>query len=129
MSRYKPEGYPSLAPYMIVENGEESLSFIERVFGGKRLRTFPDENGKFYHAEIRVGDAVIMLADGGNGWEAAPSYLHLYVEDVDAIFEQAVAAGAEPLQRPEKKDDADKRGGFKAPGGITWWVATQIDQD
>lgn len=129
MTSYKPAGYPSLSPYVIVTDAQASLSFIEKALGGERLRAFPDEEGRMLHAEIRVEDCVIMIADSGDGWEAGQAYLHWYVEDVDAVWRRALENGAEPVQTPVKKEDADKRGGFRDPGGITWWIGTQIDPE
>lgn len=127
MTAYKPAGYPDLSPYMIVEDAEQAMRFIETVLGGERLRLIPDADGRFHHAEIRIGDAVLMMADAGDGWDTTPSHVHLYVADVDATFAKALENGATAIRPPVKKDDADKRGGFKTPGGITFWVSTQVD--
>lgn len=127
MTAYKPAGYPDISAYMIVEDAEASLGFIENVFGGTRLRCYPNGDCKLQHAEIRVGEAVLMIADGIEGWPAIPAHLHCYVPDVDAVYAKALASGATAVQEPIQKDDADKRGGFRDPGGITWWVATMID--
>jgi PhnB protein len=127
MSAFKPNGYPSLSPYLILDDPEASLAFIERMFGGERLRMHKDAEGRIRHAEIRVADSVLMMGGALAGWPAQPVYLHLYVEDVDAVYGRALGLGAQPVQEPARKDDPDRRGGFKDPGGITWWVATQID--
>jgi PhnB protein len=94
--------------------------------GGTELRRFSDPSGKLMHAEVRVGDTVIMLADGTDGWPPMPSYVHVYVSDVDATYTRALAAGATSVQAPVKKDDEDKRGGVKDAGGTTWWIATRV---
>lgn len=127
MPNFKPEGYPSLSPYMIVKDAETSLSFVEKLFGGDRLRLHLNDDGRVRHGEIRVGDAVLMVTDEIEGWPALPAHLHIYVPDVDATYQRALDLGAQGIQEPVRKDDADRRGGFVAPGGITWWVATQMD--
>jgi PhnB protein len=91
------------------------------------LRRFPDAAGKLLHAEVRIDDTVLMLADGGEGWPAFASHVHVYVANVDATYRRALDAGAISVQAPVKKDDADKRGGVKDAGGTTWWIATKME--
>lgn len=122
---FKPAGYTSLAPYLVVDGAERTVAFLEKVFGAQRLRTIPGPGGLLMHAEVRIDDTVLMLADGGEHWPVVPAHVHVYVQDVDATFATAIAAGAESVQEPVKKEDADKRGGFKDAGGTTWWVGTQ----
>jgi uncharacterized glyoxalase superfamily protein PhnB len=123
---YKPAGYTSVAPYLIVDNARRTIEFLVAVFGAERLRSYPNPDGSLAHAEVRVGDTVVMLSDGSGGWPPLPCHVHVYVEDVDAVYRRALEAGAEPIQPPIRKDDEDKRGGFREPGGTTWWVATQV---
>ena len=79
------------------------------------------------HAEVRLDDGVVMLADGTEDWPPLPGHVHVYVADVDETFRRALAAGATVVQEPVKKDDADKRGGVKDAGGTTWWIATKVE--
>jgi PhnB protein len=85
------------------------------------------DDHKLMHAEVRIGDTVLMLADSADGWPSIPAHVHIYVSDVDAVYQRALAAGATSVQEPQKKDDADKRGGVKDSGGTTWWIATQVE--
>jgi uncharacterized glyoxalase superfamily protein PhnB len=79
------------------------------------------------HAEVRIDDTVVMIADGGGAWPAFPSWLHVYVPDVDATYRRALAAGGVSVQEPKAREgDPDRRGGVKDPGGNTWWVSTQV---
>jgi PhnB protein len=123
---YKPEGYTSVAPYLLVEGAAKTVEFLKQVFGAEPLRIIPGEHGELRHAEVRIDDTVVMIADAIEGWPALPSNVHIYVKDVDATFKKALAAGATSVQEPVKKDDADKRGGFRDASGITWWVGTQV---
>ncbi len=91
------------------------------------MRRFATEAGRIAHAEVRIGDSVIMLADSTPDWPGRDSYVHLYVPDVDATYAQAIEAGAVSVQEPMKKDDPDRRAGVKDVGGTTWWIATLID--
>jgi uncharacterized glyoxalase superfamily protein PhnB len=124
---FKPAGYPSLSPYLTVERAAATLEFLKHVFGAEQLRLIPGEGGKIAHAELRIDDSVVMLTEAVEGWPAVPSHVHLYVEDVDAVFARAVAAGGTAVQEPSAKDDGDKRGGFMDPGGTTWWISTQME--
>lgn len=126
-SAHKPNGYTSVAPYLIIDGASRTIEFLTRVFGAEELRRFPDPSGRLMHAEVRIDDTVVMLADSAEGWPPVASYVHVYVPDVDATYRRALAAGATSVQDPVKKDDADKRGGVKDAGGTTWWIATKVD--
>lgn len=125
-SAYKPEGYTSVAPYLIVANAKETLLFLETVFGAQRLRIHESETGRLMHAEVRIDDTVLMFSDPMEGWPAIASHVHIYVTDADATYTRALEAGAESVQAPVQKGDVDKRGGFRDAGGTTWWIATQV---
>jgi PhnB protein len=124
---YKPDGYTSVAPYLIVSGAAKTLAFLERAFGAVEIRRFPGPHGSIMHAEVRLDDTVVMLADGVEDWPPVASHVHVYVPDVDAAYRRALEAGANSVQKPTKKDDADKRGGVIDPGGTTWWISTKID--
>jgi uncharacterized glyoxalase superfamily protein PhnB len=125
-SSYKPAGYNSVAPYLVVAGASGTIEFLEQVFGATELRRFPDPSGKVMHAEVRIADTVVMLGDGGEGWPPQPAHVHVYVSDVDEVYRRALAAGATSVQEPVKKEDEDKRGGVKDAGGTTWWIATRV---
>lgn len=124
---YKPNNYNTVSPYLIVDGASATIDFLKRVFGAVELRRFSDAAGKLMHAEVRIDDTVVMLADGSDGWPAIPSNVHVYVSDVDATYRRALEAGATSVQEPVKKEDEDKRGGVKDAGGTTWWIATRIE--
>jgi uncharacterized glyoxalase superfamily protein PhnB len=124
---YKPANYTAVSPYLIVSGASATIDFLTQALGATELRRFPDPSGRLMHAEVRIGDSVVMLADGAEGWPPVPSYVHVYVEDVDATYKRALAAGATSVQDPLKKQDEDKRGGVKDAGGTTWWIATKVE--
>ena len=124
---YKPENYNTVSPYLIVDGADRTIEFAKAVFGAAELRRFADDAGNIMHAEVRIDDTVVMLADGAEGWPPVPSHVHIYVNDVDTIYKRALDAGAISVQEPVKKDDADKRGGVKDIGGTTWWIATKVE--
>jgi uncharacterized glyoxalase superfamily protein PhnB len=124
---YKPPQYTSVSPYLIVSDADWTIKFLTLAFNATELRRFADGAGKIVHAEVRLDDSVIMVADGTDGWPALPAHVHVYVPDVDAAYRTALQAGAVSVQEPVKKDDPDKRGGVKDPAGTTWWIATKVE--
>jgi uncharacterized glyoxalase superfamily protein PhnB len=92
------------------------MNFLRQVFDAVEIRRFLGANGTIMHAEVRIDDTAVMLADGGPSWPSIPAHVHVYVADVDMTYQRALAAGATSVQEPVKKDDADKRGGVKDAG-------------
>ena len=128
MSLHKPANYSTVSPYLIVNGADATIQFLKRVFDATELRRFPNESGKLMHAEVRIDDTVIMLADGAPpDWPPVASFVHIYVTDVDATYRKALDAGAVSVQEPVKKQDEDRRGGVKDAGGTTWWIATKVE--
>ena len=121
---YKPEGYTSVAPYLIVDGADRTIDFLIKAFGAVELRRFPAPDGGVMHAEVRIDDTVIMLGDSGPEYPAIPAHVHVYVPDVDAAYQKALEAGASSVRPPEQKGDDDRRGGVKDAGGTTWWIGT-----
>ncbi|MDT8304418.1 MAG: VOC family protein [Anaerolineae bacterium] len=123
---YKPENYSTVSPYLIVDGASRTIDFLVAVFDAEELRRFPDDEGKLMHAEVRIDDTVVMLAGAVPEWPATSAHVHVYVADVDATYQRALAAGATPVQEPVQKEDEDKRAGVRDPGGTTWWIATKV---
>ena len=124
---YKPENYNSVSPYLIVNGASATIDFLVDVFGAIELRRFPGDASKVKHAEVRLDDTVLMIADTAEGWPPNPSHVHIYVPDVDATYRRALEAGATSVQAPLQKDDEDKRGGVRDAGGTTWWISTTVE--
>lgn len=127
---YKPAGYNSVSPYLVVTDAAGTIGFLKEVFGAEELRRMedPKKPGRLMHAEVRLDDTVIMLGDCIEGaWPAVEAHVHVYVPDVDATYQKALACGATGVQEPVQKEDEDKRGGFKDAGGTTWWVGTKVE--
>ena len=120
-----PEGYSTISPYMLVDGAQKVIDFAKSVFDATELRLFRGPNGEIKHAEIKIGNSVVMLADSIEGWPAVPSWVHVYVDDVDATYRKGLAAGGVSAQEPrEKEGDPDRRGGLQDPAGNTWWIST-----
>jgi PhnB protein len=127
MSAFKPTGYNSVSPYLIVEGAAATIEFLAAAFDAVEIRRFPAPDGNgIMHAEVRLDDTVVMIADRPAEWPAVPAHVHVYVADVDASYQRAPAAGAESVQEPIKQQDDDKRGGVRDAGGTTWWLATKV---
>lgn len=123
---FKPAGYTSVAPYLIVGDADRTIAFLREALDAVELRRYRSPAGTVVHAEVRLGDTVVMLADGAPGWPPVPAHVHVYVPDVEASYQRALAAGATSVQAPVRKDDDDKRGGVRDQGGTTWWIATKM---
>ncbi|AKJ00168.1 putative glyoxalase superfamily protein PhnB [Archangium gephyra] len=124
---YKPDGYPSVSAYVMVDGAQRVIDFLKKTFDATELRRFDGPEGKISHVEVRIEDSVVMLSDGGGSFPAFPAWLHVYVPDVDATYRRALAAGGVSVQEPQQKqDDPDRRGGVKDPSGNTWWISTQV---
>ena len=127
-----PEGYHSVTPYLIVRGAAAAIEFYTKAFGAVELFRFPAPDGKIGHAEIKVGDSPIMLADeypdmGYNGPQSpgsSPVSLMIYVADVDAVFNQAVTMGATVKEALQDKFYGDRMGTVIDPFGHRWHLAT-----
>ncbi len=117
---YKPEGYTSVAAYLIVSDAQATLDFAAAVFGAPQLRVMRRDDGGIMHAEFRIDDTVVMVGETQGGPQA---HLHVYLEDPDAAFARAVDAGASVVEEISLKDDGDRRGGVRDACGTTWWLA------
>lgn len=125
--QYKPDGYSTVSPYLVVNGADATIDFLARVFDATKLRRFTTADGKVMHSEVRIEDTVIMLADAAPMWPALPAHIHIYVTDVDATYQKALGAGATSVQIPAKRHDENKRGAVKDGSGITWWIATKVE--
>lgn len=126
MSEWKPATYPSVSPYLICHDPDQVIAFLKSVFGASLVRRFDRPDGSLMHGEIRIDDSIIMMGGGATEYKSSEVHLHVYVSDAQAVYDRAMASGAEPVQPPVRKDaDDDLRGGFRDPAGHIWWVATQ----
>ncbi|HEY8258504.1 MAG TPA: VOC family protein [Gemmatimonadales bacterium] len=126
-TQWKPEGYPSISAYVMVDGAQRVIDFLKGAFGATELRRFDMPNGVIMHAEVRIDDSVVMLADAGEQYPAFPVWLHVYVRDVNAVYRRALELGATSVQEPkERVGDPDRRAGVMDPAGNTWWISTQV---
>ncbi len=123
---YKPKGYTSVAVYIMADGAQRVIEFLKQTFNAEELRRYDKPDGSIMHAEVRIDDTVVMLADAGDDVPGFPIWLHVYVPDVDATYQRALAAGGVSVQAPQQQGDPDRRGGVQDPAGNTWWIATQV---
>jgi PhnB protein len=135
MAKPIPDGYPRVTPYLYVDGARQAIEFYKSILGAEERMSMPGPDGKVGHAELTLGDSVIMLADEFPDMGAlspksvggSPVALHVYVEDVDATFEKAIKAGATVLRAVEDKFYGDRGGEFEDPYGHRWSIATHIE--
>lgn len=124
---YKPLGYNSVSCYLVVDGASRLMDLLNQIFGAAPLRKYESPEGKIMHAEMRIDDTVLMIADATESWPAISSVVHVYVQDADRIYQKAIAVGCEPVEAPRERDgDPDRRGGFKDFAGNFWSVSTQV---
>jgi len=124
---WKPQSYSSVSPYLVVKGAQGVIDFARAVFDATPLRRYDLPDGSIMHAELRIDDSVIMVADGNEQYPPFPSLLHIYVPDVDKTYERALKAGATSVEAPRTRPgDPDKRGAVKDASGNTWSFATQV---
>jgi PhnB protein len=130
-----PDGYPQVTPYLCVDDAKAAIEFYSNVLGAKERMHMPGPDGKIGHAELELCDSLIMLADefpemGIHGPKAVggtPVMISIYVEDADAVFDAAVAAGATAMRPVENQFYGDRTGQFEDPFGHRWSVATHVE--
>jgi PhnB protein len=130
-----PEGYRTVTPYLIVKGGAAAIEFYKKAFGAVETVRMPGPGGTVAHAEIKIGDSFVMLADDGDhtlshspqAYGGTPVSLVLYVPDVDGLSAQAIAAGAEVLRPVQNQFYGDRSGTFKDPFGHIWTIGTHVE--
>ena len=130
-----PDGFHSLTPYLILTGAARAIEFYKDVFGATEIARFADPSGRIGHAELKIGDSVLMLSDeyGEMGYKspqtvgAASSLTHAYVPDVDACFARATQAGAQVMKPVKDEFYGDRTGSFRDPFGHLWTVATHVE--
>jgi uncharacterized glyoxalase superfamily protein PhnB len=129
-----PPGYHSITPAIVVRDGSKAIEFYKRAFGAEELNRMEGPGGSLMHAEIRIGDSIIMLGEENEQWgtrspqstNGNPGSLHIYVEDADASFERALKAGAKVRYPLEDTFWGDRYGKITDPFGHEWGIATRV---
>jgi len=132
---YVPDGFRTATPYLIIRDAAKAIEFYKKAFGAKEMARMPMPDGKIAHAEIKIGDSMVMLSDENLDWgtkspqtlDGSPVGIFIYVPDVDATFKQAIASGATELMPVDDQFWGDRYGKVRDPFGHQWNIATHIE--
>ena len=122
-----PDGYHTVTPYLTVDNPAEVIEFLKKAFDAQELYAMRDDKGNVRHAEVKVGSSMLMLGGAHDQWKARPGNFYLYVENVDAAYKKAVAAGGRSISEPADQFYGDRHGGVADSQGNNWWIATHVE--
>jgi len=122
-----PEGYHSVTPYLTVDDPGKLIDFLKQSFSAEETVRMERPDGSIGHAEVRIGDSVVMIGGASEQWNAMPGGIYLYVDDVDAACGRAIEAGAESVQEVTDQFYGDRQGGVRDPLGNVWWIATHVE--
>lgn len=126
-SRTVPEGYTTVAPWVVTDDTGAFLDFVAEAFEGEELARVVTEDGLVGHGEIRVGDTVVLAFDRRPEWPVMPSLLRVFVADADAAFARAVAAGGQVVTELSDSAFGQRGGRVKDPFGNIWWVVSHVE--
>jgi PhnB protein len=122
-----PAGYTTVTPWVISSDTARLIDFVQEAFGAHELARVPGPDGRVGHAEVRIGDAVVMMFDRAEGWPDTPGFLRLYVEDADLVYERALAAGATSVTPVTGLFFGDRVGRVRDPLGNIWWIQAHVE--
>ncbi|MDP6356876.1 MAG: VOC family protein [Planctomycetota bacterium] len=122
-----PEGFHTVTPYLVVEDGSRQIEFLEKAFGGEETHRSNRPDGSIMHAQMQIGDSMVMLGEATGEFLPMQSMIYLYVPDCDKLYGQAIQAGAESLMEPADQFYGDRNAGIKDPLGNMWWIGTRLE--
>jgi PhnB protein len=122
-----PEGYHSVTPYLVVPDAAREIEFLKQAFAATEVFRHSRPDGSIAHAEVRIGDSMVMLGQAGGDWEPMPCGIYLYVENVDAVYPKALEAGAKSQSEPKTQFYGDRVCDVIDPAGNHWWIGTHVE--
>jgi uncharacterized glyoxalase superfamily protein PhnB len=123
-----PEGYGTVTPYLTVADARKQIEFLMQAFGAVITESLhEDENGAIRHAELRIGNSMLMIGQARDQWKPMPSAFYLYVPDCDATYKQALRTGAKSLMEPGDRFYGNREAGVEDFAGNYWWIATHVE--
>jgi len=123
-----PEGFHTVTPYLVVPGVPKLIDFLKQSFDAQEIQRHPRPDGTIQHAEVRIGDSIIMMGEPDGSHKNMPAMILLYVADPDALYQRALRAGATSLREPTDQPYGDRIGGVEDPTGNQWWVAKRISK-
>jgi len=122
---YKPAGCNTLCPYLCMVDAKKVVDFLKHIFSIEEIACYNGSDGKILHAELKLEDSMLMLCDATEEWPAFSTWIHVYVQDVDTVYQKALAAGGISIREPEENmPDPDRRCAVKDSAGNVWWITT-----
>jgi uncharacterized glyoxalase superfamily protein PhnB len=122
-----PEGFHTVTPYLLVPEVARLIDFLKQAFGAEEVHRSAAPDGSVMHAQVKVGDSMVMMGEARGDWKPMPVMLYLYVDDVDAWYHRALKAGATPVREIGNEFYGDRVGGVRDPSGNQWWMATHVE--
>lgn len=124
-----PDGYHSVTPYLTVPGLAKTIEFLKQAFGAETRGVMERPGGAIGHAEVKIGDSIVMMGepDPNGPYAPRPCNLYMYVPDVDAVYARAMEAGAKSLREPTDEFYGDRSSGVEDPSGNYWWIATHVE--
>ena len=125
---HTPEEYSTVCPYLMVDDLVSQLDFLITVFAAVVKEEINDKEGVMIHAEVYLGEVVVMMGLARPEWPARPSMNYIFVDNVDQIYESALAAGSKTIMEPGDRDYGLRESGFRDPQGNQWWIAQPLSE-
>ena len=122
-----PNRYHTVTPYLTVQGADELIDFLRQVFGAEVTERITRADNMVAHADVRIGDSIIMLADASSEWKPMPGAIYVYVSDTDVIYQRALQAGGTSLMEPADQFHGDRMSGVRDPFGNVWWIVTHME--
>ena len=123
-----PDGYHTITPYLLVAGVDRLLSFLIEAFDASELERRLRSDGSIMHAEVRIGDSIVMMGEPSGEFGPMPASLYLYVSDCDRVYQRALQANGISVMEPTTRTvEGDRYGGVKDPSGNIWWIATHLE--
>lgn len=121
--------YPTVTPYLIAKSADKLIDFLKNAFEATELERHLAPDGTIMHAEVGIGDSMIMISEASDKYPATQTAIYLYMSDCDAYFNRAVQAGATILTEPADQNYGDRTSGIKDLAGNTWWIASPLKKE
>ncbi len=122
-----PDGYHTVTPYLIVPGVAKLIDFLVKAFDAKEKLRIPRPDGSVAHAEVQIGDSMLMMGEPMGPFGPMPTSIYLYVTDCDAVYRRAIAAGGVSVMEVTDMPSGERYGGVKDPSGNIWWTATHVE--
>jgi uncharacterized glyoxalase superfamily protein PhnB len=123
-----PDGYTTVTPWLISRDTARLIDYVKEAFAAEEVSRLTSPQGRIEHAEVRIGDAMVMMFDAGPGWPPTPGFLRLYVPDADEVHRRAVAAGGVSVTEVTHLFFGDRVGRVRDPLGNVWWIQARVEE-